>query len=547
MADDITLAADQGRGTGRLRVDVDGQRFRVRTPEVSTQWLLDTPSNRHLTVVWFRLMVDAQGKPCFTLQELAALVGSANRQAASQHLEDFRQCGEDFRAFVLRKRKVDAAVVEGVFTELLQTPLAGPTELVSRVNGRLGRTDLTAANIEGALEQISCVPVLRTLRRQLAAGQVHYQEAWLLTEMLESLSLPTTLPAGWSGPSADRGMRIADPTALAALLTPDLPLAQVPGSLCWLTFIMTLFYWNVPLSVLGRWCGVHKTTILRWVLGLALALWPLVSQWIIERVKAQMVYVDEKWLKIRGRWHYWFVVLDVPTELPVLAALLPSRGQWACRWVGRQLRWLKKVPKVLLTDGLQAYAYLVPGAKHVLCRFHHQQGVTHWLQQHFATEAEINARKPVMKQLLQTRDKRTVRRRLARLREQASALGITPWVSRVEEKLPELICSVGSVRLPSTTNAVERFFRAFQRFYGTRGGFHSVLSAKRELLLFLVVYVFTQHATTGQAPIEVIVPEARRMPLYRLINDPFRALQERESVKSEATMADLLRPKAAGA
>ena len=139
-----------------------------------------------------------------------------------------------------------------------------------------------------------------------------------------------------------------------------------------------------------------------------------------------------------------------------------------------------------------------------------------------------------MKKVLQTRDKRTVRRRLARLRARASEWGITPWVSRVEEKLPQLIGSVGSARLPSTTNAVERFFRAFQRFYRTRGGFHSVLSAKRELLLFFVVYVFTQHATTGQAPIEVIVPEARRMPLYRLINDPFRALQERGNVKRQA-------------
>jgi len=418
--------------------------------------------------------------------------------------------------------------------------------VVARVNAQLGRDDLTAANIESALEQISCVPVLRTLRRQLAAGHVQYQEAWLLTELLENLPLPATPPAGWGVPSRDRGMRLADPTALAALVTPELPLAQVPGSLCWLTFLMTLFYWNVPLSVLGRWCGVHKTTILRWVLGLALALWPLISRWLGERVHASMVYVDEKWLKIRGRWHYWFVVLDVPTELPVLAALLPSRGQWACRWVGRQLRQLKNVPQVLITDGLQAYAYLVPGAKHVLCRFHHQQGVTHWLKQHFATEAEINARKPAMKRLFQTRDKRTVRRRLARLRERAADLGITPWVTAVEAKLPQLICSVGSVRLPSTSNALERFFRAFQRFYRTRGGFHTVHSAKRELLLFLVVYMFTQHATTGQAPIEVIIPEARRMPLYRLINDPFRALQERASVKPEATMADLLRPKAAG-
>ena len=226
-------------------------------------------------------------------------------------------------------------------------------------------------------------------------------------------------------------------------------------------------------------------------MGLALALWPLISRGLGERVHASMVDVDEKWLKIRGRWHDWFVVVDVPTALPVLAALLPSRGQWACRWVDRQLRQLKNVPQGLITDGLQAYAYLVPGAQHVWCRVHHQQGVTHWLKPHVATEVEINARKPAMKRLFHTRDQRTVRRRLARLRERAAELGMTPWVTAVEAKLPQLICSVGSARLPSTSNAVERFFRAFQRFYRTRGGFHTVHSATRERLLLLVVYLFT--------------------------------------------------------
>ncbi len=256
---------DHGQGPAGPSVEVDGQRFRVRTARCSTQWLPDTPSNRPLTLVWFRWLVDAHGKPLFTLQEFATIVGSTNRQAASQPLEDFRQCGADMRAFVLRKRKVDAAVVEGVLSDLLQTPLAGPTAWVPRVNARVSRQDLTVAHIEGALEQIACVPVLRTRRRQWEAGTVHSQEASLLTELLENLSLPATLPAGGSVPSADRGMRIAAPTALAALVTPDLPLAHVPGSLCWLTCLMTLFYWTVPLSVLGRWCGVHKTPILRWV------------------------------------------------------------------------------------------------------------------------------------------------------------------------------------------------------------------------------------------------------------------------------------------
>jgi hypothetical protein len=94
------------------------------------------------------------------------MVGSANRQAARQHLEDVRPCGADWRAFVLRQRKVDAPVVDAVLAELRHTPLAGPTALVSRVNAPLGRQDLTAAKVESAVEQIACVPVLQTLRRQ---------------------------------------------------------------------------------------------------------------------------------------------------------------------------------------------------------------------------------------------------------------------------------------------------------------------------------------------------------------------------------------------
>ena len=58
-----------GREPGGLRVDGDGQRFRVQSARVSTQWLPDTPSNRHLTVVWLRLLRDAHDKPCLTLQE----------------------------------------------------------------------------------------------------------------------------------------------------------------------------------------------------------------------------------------------------------------------------------------------------------------------------------------------------------------------------------------------------------------------------------------------------------------------------------------------
>jgi hypothetical protein len=83
-------------------------------------------------------------------------------QAASQHRADFRQCGEDFRALVLRQRKVDATVVEAVLTALQQTLLGGPTELAEaeEINTR-----------KRVMQQVYQTEDKRTVRRRLARSK----------------------------------------------------------------------------------------------------------------------------------------------------------------------------------------------------------------------------------------------------------------------------------------------------------------------------------------------------------------------------------------
>jgi transposase-like protein len=222
------------------------------------------------------------------------------------------------------------------------------------------------------------------------------------------------------------------------------------------------------------------------------------------------------------------VALDDTTGLPVVAHLLPTRTTRACRWFLVQLKRLGKAPRTIITDGLAGYASgiakVFAGAKHLLCLFHHQQGVTRWVKTHMAREdPEANRVKKSMKRVVQTRDSRTVRRRLDRLEAEDARYGwgMASWIATTRKNLGRLIPALRGNQYPKTTNPIERFFRTFQRFYKTRGGFHSVRSAKRELILFLVVYLFTQQAETGKAPIEHIVPAAARMPLYRLLNDPF--------------------------
>ena len=117
-------------------------RFCVQTQGFSVDWK-DTPFNRKVAVIFLRGLRDAGGKRLFSLEELAGIVGSCTRQAVSQHVEDFRECGEDFGGVLTRKRKVDGTVVAAVKAEVEATPLADTEALRKGVCQRLGREDLS--------------------------------------------------------------------------------------------------------------------------------------------------------------------------------------------------------------------------------------------------------------------------------------------------------------------------------------------------------------------------------------------------------------------
>jgi transposase-like protein len=314
------------------------------------------------------------------------------------------------------------------------------------------------------------------------------------------------------------------------LLTPELRLSEIPEPVVQMVKAMPLYFAGASFSRIGRWFGGRaKSTMYIWIIGLALAVWPVIRGWVWSHAKGARLYIDEKWLKIHKKWHYWFVSVDHDSGLPLFHDLLPTRTTWACRLFLLKLKRLGKSPSMIITDGLQGYvsaiANVFPGAKHLLCLFHHQQSVTRCVTKQFCdTESEhANAAKKRMKHVVQTHDTRTVKRRLNRLEHVANEQGwkIMEWMKHTRGKLKHLLPAVRSNSYPSTTNEIERFFRAFARFYKTRCGFHSVTSAKRAIIFFMVVYLFTIQAESGTAPIEKITPEANTMPLYRLLNYPF--------------------------
>jgi transposase-like protein len=134
-----------------------------------------------------------------------------------------------------------------------------------------------------------------------------------------------------------------------------------------------LYYHGLSLEVIGRFFGGHKTTGMRWLSPLAQVNWQGAVQQG-KRFFSGTMAVDEKWIKIAGVWWYLFVAVDHVSGLPLHVALLPSNAKPYCELFLLQLKALGYHPKVIITDGWDAYVQAIvrvfPHAQHLLCRFH---------------------------------------------------------------------------------------------------------------------------------------------------------------------------------
>ena len=69
--------------------------------------------------------------------------------------------------------------------------------------------------------------------------KAHYQEEYLLTEMMRSLSPDVCQKAGIEIPES-QWMTISDPTSIRKLITRDISLSSVKDSLKWIVYCMVI-------------------------------------------------------------------------------------------------------------------------------------------------------------------------------------------------------------------------------------------------------------------------------------------------------------------
>ncbi len=535
----------------RLEIECnkEEQQFRVQVGKLYYGWFVDTPSNRKAVLVFLREMYDSEtGKWVFTEEELAGLVGSANRQAVDCHMKGFRDAEGHILEFLKHKRKVDDEVVELVWQVFCSDPYTGLSSMAAQANASYnGKKPLNEANVREALSQIGGYTVWREMLKGLENGQAHYEEGYLVEHVLELLSEraeevePVSILAEGAVVSELQGTeaqgetlaeRVTLSKSFRAKVVPlfskagdvvslqEQLLAAWEGPLGVVLLAFVLYTSGLSYATIGGWMGVDASTICRWLEPFASLGWMWVQQ---QRASfSGQVAVDEKEIKIDGVTWYLFVAVDCVTRFPLHIAIYPSNNGDYCLTFLLELKRKGYRPYVIVTDGWDAYIEAIktafPNAKHLLCRFHLIRSVFRRMKQIKFFDAECIR---LLRNLFHSDDPRTVRRRVAVLKDKLAKLGKEWVLEGLLAKLEQVMLAVGNpTRWPSTSNAAEWFFRDYDRFYRLKGPFQHKKSAYKLTGLFVLGYVFRMGLDGQACPLERAQTDVSLIPLYHLINRP---------------------------
>lgn len=288
--------------------------------------LPDTWANRRGAMIVLRGLPRRDGWPLVTSEHLAHALGYADRRNVHNFWAECEACGRDLAAFFQRRKQVDAEVVARCAQRGKAQPLWTCAHVLAEFRRRwpASGVQLHEQHMRTAGHPVGFLGVQQGLRRQLAEGDAHSQEPVVLealcdratasaqaqaAEALPVFCLPDQLasvsPAGAAqeplATPADASVAVLEDALLQGEVSPS-KLAQLwEGATGAVLLAFILYDHGVSLEVIGRFCGVHNTTVRRWLSPLA----QVNGQGAVQpgtRLFSGTVAVDAKWITSAGVW-----------------------------------------------------------------------------------------------------------------------------------------------------------------------------------------------------------------------------------------------------
>ena len=241
---------------------------------------------------------------------------------------------------------------------------------------------------------------------------------------------------------------------------------------------------------------VTSTTVLRWLKKAGEECVDILSLFKQEDLD-QPLCIDEKWIKVRGKWCYVFTAVGTRvTDLLAVDLFFHKDGK-AIKTFLLKLKAFGFRPTIIVTDLLLGYQKIVrevfPGCTYHQCVLHAERDAKRIVRKSLTGEENEGWRERLTKcirNLFKSKKPKQVKKRyfrLIKLREQAPS-AVQGVFEMVEKYYPKLYQSVLRKDIPKTTNPVERAIGEFEERYHLTKGFSSFYFAQFYLKAYQVYY-----------------------------------------------------------
>ncbi len=258
---------------------------------------------------------------------------------------------------------------------------------------------------------------------------------------------------------------------------------------------------------------VNFTTLMRWVKKAGEEYIDTLK--LQDKIFAQTICIDEKWVKIRNLWRYVFVAVDNLADDLLDAELHLNNGIKEIKLFLLKLKSMGIYPKVIITDLLKGYGKIIkeifPLAYHHECILHAGRAARRLVYKYFQGEVYKELRKKLIKKIcwfFKSEDKSTVNKRWKKLQLLKDKYGqaIIPMLKLLERYKPKFIYSLEHPEIPKTSNGAERVIKELNTKYQNMFGFSSFYVAQFMLKVFVIYYrmkKFSSGRFKGNSPVEV--------------------------------------------
>jgi transposase-like protein len=182
------------------------------------------------------------------------------------------------------------------------------------------------------------------------------------------------------------------------------------------------------------------------------------------------ICVDEKYVKLKGQWHYIFSIVDAVSGIPLFVGCFDQKNALSWQVFFTKFKKLYGTPKLIISDGCPSLAKgrmaVYPNTSFQYCKFHKMRNLIKMLYRHTKDPQKIKRAVEKLKQVFSRETRGGRRKALLELEKMLYGEVGTYFQSHILKEWKHLTKS-------QTSNAAERWNRKIKKIVSGKYGLKS--------------------------------------------------------------------------